>query len=101
MTSDTKGFTQPAGLWYHATSFENWAKIQAEGVLWGIRNAPSRCTYLAAERQHAVQYGEVLLAVAFQPETDTPNNYADGTWQCRVYAPIPLSRVRVLVGQNA
>lgn len=79
---------------YHGTSEQAWAAIQEEGVLWGIRDAPSRCTYLATERQEAAQHGPVVLAVKFDPQIDAPNNYIDGAWQCRVYSPIPIDRVQ-------
>lgn len=82
---------------YHGTSQENWEKIQAEGVLWGIRNAPSRCTYLAVEKEHANPYKkplEVLLEIDYDPtETQWCNNYIPDEWQHREYNPIPLSKV--------
>ena len=83
-------------IMYHGTSLTTWQKIQQEEVLWGIRNAPSRCTYLANSKDEAACYGNVVLEVDFNPDVDTPNNYMKGAWQCRVYVPIPLSRVRML-----
>lgn len=77
---------------YHGTEF--WGKIQEEGVLWGRRGTASRCTYLTPSRRIASRYGSTVLQVEFDPETDIPNNWFDECWQCRVYAPIPLSRVR-------
>ncbi len=81
-------------LMYHGTTAEKWAKIQEEGVLWGVRNAPSRCTYLAALLVDAKGYGDIVLEVDFDPKTDTPNNFHPDSWQCRVYVPIPLNRVK-------
>lgn len=84
--------------WYHATSEPNWQKIQEEGILWGVRNAPSRCTYLAKNVLDVVdgKYGEVILEVEFDPKNDKPNNYQPDAWQCRVYSPIPISRICLL-----
>lgn len=82
--------------WYHATTPDRWTEIQREGVLWGKRNAPSRCTYLARKPEDAKPYGEVLLEVSFDPDTHIPNNFSPDCWQCRVYHPIPLSQVRAI-----
>ena len=84
--------------WYHATSKSNWQKIQDEGVLWGVRNAPSRCTYLARDILDVIdgRYGDVILEVEFDPKNDKPNNHHPDGWQCRVYAPIPISRICLL-----
>jgi len=87
-------------VWYHATKPECWSLIQQEGFLWGVRNAPSRCTYLARRMEDAAEFGTVMLEVRFDPAVDTPNNYAVGAWQCRVYAPIPLKCVRVVQHPN-
>ena len=71
-------------IFYHGTSQENWDKIQKEGVLWGIRNAPSRCTYLAVEKKHAVAHrkpNDVVLKIDYDPtEERWCNNYIDGEW---------------------
>ena len=48
-------------VWYHGTTNDALKKIQQEGVLFGVRNTPSRCTYLAAELSTAKQYGDVIL----------------------------------------
>jgi hypothetical protein len=85
-------------LMFHGT--DSWEDIQKEGILWGKRNAPSqhtpsRCTYLADKPEEAARYGSVVLAVGFRPQEDVPNNWNPGAWQCRVYAPIPLDRVKV------
>ena len=80
---------------YHATTPENWESIKLEGMLWGIRNAPSRCTYLATELKYVIdgKYGNIILEVDFDPTIDIPNNYQVDAWQCRCYAPIPISRI--------
>jgi len=78
---------------YHGTSLESWGKIQKEGVLWGIRNAPSRCTYLASAREEAKQ-DEVMLEVDYDPtEGCWCNNWFSEEWQHREYEPIPLSKI--------
>ena len=80
--------------WYHGTSQLLWESIQAEGVLWGIRNAPSRCTYLASSENEASQHGKLVLEVEYDPTTNPKdNNYIDGCWQVRVYEPIPIEKV--------
>lgn len=93
---------------YHATSKENWKKIQEEGVLFGRRyivdntgkviREVQRCTYLAVELEDAVPFGEVLLQVEYDPFKDKSrkphNNYKEGCWQIRVYEPIPLEDVK-------
>jgi len=71
---------------YHGTSLESWHAIQAEGVLWGQRNLPSRCT--------AQQYGEVVLEVDYEPKSLT-DNWTEDCWQVRVYAPLTMfQRIR-------
>ncbi len=87
---------------YHGTSQENWEKIQAEGVLWGVRNAPSRCTYLAIKPEQAERFGAgVLLEVEYEPDNyrkdevgNVHNHWGEGCWELRVYEPITLSKVR-------
>lgn len=83
-------------IFYHGTTEENWQKIQQEGILWGIRNTPSRCTYLAIERKHTEQYGCVILGVEYDPVGHSQNNnYVDGCWQFRVYDPIPIEHIEI------
>ena len=64
---------------YHGTTIENWIKIKEDGLLHGIRNAPSRCTYLAVEKDHA-RYDEgppeILLEVDYDPKRGD-DNYQD------------------------
>jgi len=85
---------------YHGTSKSVWKQIQNEGILWGIRIIPgfnpSRCTYLATDKEEAEQYGSIIIEVDFDKQRDTPNNYVDGCWQVRVYCPIPLSRLKLV-----
>ena len=83
------------GKFYHGTSKANWEKIKKEGVLWGKRNAPSRCTYLTPSKDEAKHWGEVVLEVEYDP-TKGINNYCKDCWQFRVYDPIPLKDVKKL-----
>lgn len=85
-------------IWYHGTSKECWEKIQAEGVLFGVRGfGANRCTYLAADIQEAKCYGEIVLQVDYDPfRHKKKNNYVDGCWQMRVYEPIPLNKIEVV-----
>ena len=85
-------------IWYHGTSKECWKKIQAEGVLFGVRGfGANRCTYLAADIQEAKCYGEIVLQVDYDPfRHKKKNNYVDGCWQMRVYEPIPLNKIEVV-----
>ncbi len=86
-------------IFYHGTSQENWEKIQKEGVLLGIRDAPSRCTYLATDIENAVAHNkpnEVILEVIYDPTDEHwSNNYFPDEWQHREYNPIPLELVSV------
>lgn len=82
-------------IWYHGTSIETWEAIQKEGVLWGLRGGPSRCTYLAADLEEAKCYGEVVLEIIYNPLEDKGNNnYIENCWQMRVYSPISLENIR-------
>lgn len=90
---------------YHGTSKENWNAIQKEGILWGRRHVTNnnrikevdRCTYLAVDKEEAVQYGDVVLMVEYNPFNNPKyNNYMEGCWQVRVYEPIPLSQIKEL-----
>jgi len=83
--------------WYHGTTPEKWALIQREGVLWGERGTPSRCTYLAADKKEASSYGSVVLEVEYEPKSGT-DNWIPDCWQIRVYSPIPLECVRIVSG---
>jgi hypothetical protein len=107
-------------IFYHATSKENWVKIQDEGILFGIRGPyikyddngkptdeyymPSRCTYLAVEKSNAVGWKdirEVILEVEYDPYINKiKNNYFDDCWQCRVYEPIPIENIKVVEINN-
>lgn len=82
-------------VWYHGTTNDALKKIQQEGVLFGVRNTPSRCTYLAAELSTAKQYGDVILQVNYNP-SGGDNNYCDDCWQMRVYEPIPIKNITIL-----
>jgi len=79
---------------YHGTSEESWEKIQKEGVLFGERGTPSRCTYLAVDKEAAEHYGGVVLKVEYDPAIHPmDNNYVEGCWQVRVYEPIPIENI--------
>jgi len=82
-------------VWYHGTTNDALKKIQQEGVLFGVRNTPSRCTYLAADLSTAKQYGDVILQVNYNP-SGGDNNYCDDCWQMRVYEPIPIKNITIL-----
>ncbi len=86
---------------YHGTTEANWKKIQLEGVLWGIRNAPSRCTCLAVKPHQAMKYGPVVLEVEYEPDNDRKdeigsvhNFWNKNCWSIRVYEPIPVDKVK-------
>jgi len=103
--------------WYHGTSKENWKAIQDEGVLFGRRYVTDnegniikevdRCTYLATDLEEAKHYGEVILEVEYNPHVNGKikrdkrgiqlNNYNPESWQIRVYEPIPLSDVKLVI----
>jgi len=98
-------------IWYHGTTEDNWKKIQAEGVLFGVRRVvsskyphffnPSRCTYLATDKIEAGMYGDVVLEVEYDPNINPDmNNYSEGAWQVRVYEPIPISNVKQTENNN-
>ena len=82
-------------VWYHGTTDEVLNKIKQEGVLFGVRNTPSRCTYLASELSTAKEYGDVILQVNYNP-AEGDNNYCDDCWQMRVYEPIPIKNITIL-----
>ena len=84
-------------IFYHGTSKENWEQIQKEGILFGKRNAPSRCTYLAVDIEEARQYGDILLEVEYDPMAHpSENNYISDCWQIRVYEPISIEQVKLI-----
>lgn len=82
---------------YHGTDTEGWGKIQAEGMLWGVRPlAKSRATYLALSKEEAKQYGNVVLEVEYDPNPGVDDNYNPEAWQLRVYVPILMNKVKRL-----
>lgn len=84
-------------VFYHGTSKANWKKIKKENCLYGIRNASSRCTYLALEKKVAECYGKVVLEVSYNPfKHSKKNNFIVGCWQIRVYEKIKLNLIRKL-----
>jgi hypothetical protein len=88
-------------IWYHGTSKECWKKIQAEGVLFGVRGfGADRCTYLSTNIQEAQCYGEIVLQVDYDPFINSKdNNYVDGCWQIRVYEPITIDKIKVITDE--
>lgn len=84
-------------IFYHSTTKENYEKILKEGVLFGERNTPSRCTYLAVNKEDAIGYGEILLEVEYNPfENRCQNNFNPESWQLRVYEPISINNVKIV-----
>lgn len=84
-------------IFYHGTTKSNYELIKQEGFLWGKRNAPSRCTYLASSICEAEKYGDVILEVEYNPyENKIENNYIDDCWQFRVYEPISIDNIKIL-----
>ena len=80
---------------YHWTTKENREKIKSEWVLRWMRNAPSRCTYLAVDKEEAEQYWDVVLEVEYE-QKQWQDNYCEWCWQVRVYEKIPIENVREL-----
>ena len=84
-------------LFYHGTTKENYQKILKEGILWGVRNYYSRCTYLTKDLLEAKTYGEIILEVEYDPAINEKyNNYCQDCWQFRVYEPISIENIRIL-----
>lgn len=83
---------------YHGTSPENWKKIQKEGMLWGVRDAPSRVTWLANSPYESMKYGSILLKVEWTPSKNS--NYIEGCWQFREYDPIPLENISIMAKEE-
>lgn len=83
------------GVYYHGTSKENWKRIQDEGILYGVRDGVSRCTYLTPMKEEARHYGDVLLEIKYKPN-GIDDNYCDGCWQFRVYTPILLKDINLV-----
>lgn len=85
--------------WYHGCSESDWEKICNEGILFGERGTPSRCTYLACQKEDAEKYGDILLKVFYDPSINPEmNNYYPDIdiWQIRVYEPILICNVEKL-----
>lgn len=84
---------------YHWTTKENWEKIKKEWCLWWIREVewmhPSRCTYLAVDKNEAKQYWDVVLEVEYEPKKWN-DNYCEWCWQVRVYEPILMENIKLL-----
>ncbi len=87
---------------YHRTTEDSWAKIQKEGVLFGIsKNEGCRHTYLAPD-DVGEGFGTVLLEVEYTPvgAGSKIDNYGFDPppglicTQFAVFVPIKLSNVR-------
>lgn len=58
---------------------------------------PSRCTYLAIDKEEWQKYWDILLEIEYDPFKNTlENNYIEGCWQVRVYEPILLKDITVI-----
>lgn len=83
---------------YHATSELNFKKTMDEGILFGKRNAPSRCTYFSINKTDCSKYGEIVLSVNI---TDLSNsNYHKECWQFRYYDPIDIINIIEIEERN-
>ena len=87
---------------YHGTNKEKWEIAKKRGYLLHDRATEeypnmSPCTYLAVAKEEAMQYGEVLLEVEYDPKINPEkNNYYPEGWQVRVYEPIPIASIKIL-----
>lgn len=87
---------------YHGTTEEHLREIKSEGVLFGKRQVvggnyhPDRCTYLTPYLKEAENYGNVILEVKYDLETNHVDNYIKGCWQFRTYDPISLKDVKIM-----
>ena len=89
-------------IWYHGTSKECWDKIQAEGVLFGVRGfGASRCTYLAADIQEAKCYGEIVLQVDYDPFINSKEqDLAKAKWYTDYYMKLYRKYPGVFINSN-
>jgi len=74
---------------YHGTNKHGLEETLSQGYLLHKRGTMSPCTYLTPDKKEAMEHGDILLEVNYDP-TKNPdkNNYCDGCWQVRVYEPI-------------
>jgi hypothetical protein len=100
---------------YHGTTILNLRKIQAEGLLWGIRSRlpganrdPDRATWLAVVARDAEVWShvEVVLEVVYESGRSDSlgrlDSYHEGDWQFITYEPIPIDNIasiRYLTGR--
>ena len=84
---------------YHWTSKDKREQIQREWMLRWIREVewmkPSRCTYLAVDKNEAKQYWEIVLEVEYEPHK-WADNYCEWCWQVRVYEQILMENIKLL-----
>lgn len=96
----------PESTFFHGTTAEAWAAIQAEGVLWGVPDTPGypRYTYLTPHLEVAQAIGDgTVLAVEYEPVGvgSRIDNYGfdpppgQTCWQFSVFVPIPVDRCSV------
>lgn len=93
--------------WFHATTIENYKKIQKEGVLFGKNDIDeTRRTFLARNLAELIRMinlsffrdlakCELILTVKYTPNR-TDDDYNPKYWEMIVYKPIPISDVKVL-----
>ena len=81
--------------WYHGTTKEIFNKIKKDGVLYGFHKSGKRFTTLSLDKEEANFYGDVLLAVTYNPVEDLINNdYGPHSLDLKVFSPIPMSNVK-------
>lgn len=100
-------------IFFHGTTTEAWAAIQAEGVLWGVTEAWSegignhpgrRYTYLSPHLEVAQAIGDgTVLAVEYEPVGvgSRIDNYGfdpppgQTCWQFSVFVPISVDQCSI------
>ena len=60
---------------------------------------PSRCTYLAVDKNEAKHYWDIVLEVEYEPQK-WADNYIKWCWQVRVYEPILMENIKVLLNNT-
>lgn len=89
-------------IMYHSCRHDSWEKCIEQGYFLHNRASEifpnaSPCLYLAQKREDCEGiYGDILLEVEFEPAHHITNYHTD-CWQCRVYSPIPLDKVKVII----
>ena len=84
---------------WHGTYKDDWEKVQEQGFLLHERATEafprmSPCTYLAVDKEEAMEYGDILLKVKYNPRKNPKeNNFTKDCWQVRVYEKIPIKDI--------